>query len=121
MNITPSLSRRLDTQRYNYIHVAAQRRSRGACIDELVSAEVAESRLKLLAEVVLTIGWCTAAKTLCIGAKTLYDASWLRNATVDCRNKGRQVQPHYHASYYEKGEKRRLWTERLLWCGQPRG
>ena len=49
----------------NYIHVAAQRRSLGARIDELVSVEVAESRWKLLVEVVLTIGWCTAAKILC--------------------------------------------------------
>ena len=42
-----------------------ERRARGARIHELVSAEVAESRCKLLVEVVLTIGWCTAAKTLC--------------------------------------------------------
>ena len=67
-NIPPSLSRRPDTQRYDmgdYIHDAAQRRWRGARIHELVSAEVAESRWKLLVEVVLTIGWCTAAKILC--------------------------------------------------------
>ena len=56
---------RRDMAQGDYIHVAAQRRWRGARIHELVSAEVAESRWKLLVEVVLTIGWCTAAKILC--------------------------------------------------------
>ena len=56
---------RRDMTQGDYIYVAAQRRSRGARIHELVSAEVAESRWKLLVEVVLTICWCTAAKTLC--------------------------------------------------------
>ena len=56
---------RRDMTQGDYIHDAAQRRWRGARIHDLASAEVAETRWKLLVEVVLIIGWCTAAKTLC--------------------------------------------------------